>query len=58
MHGRNIKELLLKEALHIQMAQAEECFNHDRGLELPDCWMTTLRRLEGGANLVTFRDVC
>ena len=54
MHGRNIKELLLKEAY------AEEYFNHDRGLELPDCWMITLRRLEGGANLgrpLTFRDV-
>ena len=48
--ARRPKELLLKEALHIQMTPAEERFNRDGGLELPSCWMATLRRLEGGAS--------
>ena len=30
-------ELLLKEALHIQMTPAEEHFNRDRGLEILGC---------------------
>ena len=47
--ARTPKELLLKEALHIQMTPAEERFNRDEGLELPDCWTATLRRLRGGA---------
>ena len=41
------KELLLKEVLHIQMTPTKEHFNCDGGLELPDCWMATLRRLKG-----------
>ena len=28
-------KLQLKEALHMQMTPAEECFNQDRGLEIP-----------------------
>ena len=36
-HGRG-QELLVKEALHIQMIAAEECFNRDGGLEVPGCW--------------------
>ena len=44
------KRLLLKEALHIQMTPAGECFNRDRGLELPDLWIATLRQLQGGAS--------
>jgi len=28
-------KLLHKEALHMQMTPAEECFNKDRGLEIP-----------------------
>ena len=47
---RRPKELLLKEALHIQVTPADEHFNRDRGLELPDYWMVTLTRLEGGVN--------
>ena len=30
-------ELLVKEALHIQMIPTEECFNRDGGLEVPGC---------------------
>ena len=30
-----------KVALHIEMIPAEECFNHDRGLKLSNCWMAT-----------------
>ena len=33
-HGRE-QELLVKEALHIQMTPSEECFNRDGGLESP-----------------------
>ena len=58
--ARRPKELLLKEALHIQMTPAEERFNRDAGLELPGCWTATLRRLQGGAGSgrpLTSRDV-
>ena len=48
--ARRPKELLLKEAFHIQMTPAKECFNRDGGLELPNCWTITLRRLWGGAS--------
>ena len=40
--GRS-KELQLKEALHIQMA-TEELLNRDIGLEVPGCWLATLKR--------------
>ena len=59
------------QVLHIQMTPAEEHFNCDGELELPDCWMATLRRIEGGAssdqpltsrhlltNIVTCHDMC
>ena len=36
-HGRG-QELLVKEALHIQMTPVEEHFNQDGGLEVPGCW--------------------
>ena len=58
--ARGPKELLLKEALHIQMTPAEERFNRDAGLELPGCWTATLRRLQGGAGSgrpLTSRDI-
>ena len=35
--ARRPKELLLKEALHIQITPAEEHFNCNRGLRLSDC---------------------
>ena len=44
-HGRG-QELLVKEALHIQMTPIEECFNQGEGLE--GCWT---RGREGGTTL-------
>ena len=40
------KELILKEAFHIQKMPAGDCIKRDIGLKLPGCWMATLRRLE------------
>ena len=45
--GQGQVELLLKEALHIQMTPAEEHFDQDRGLEIPGWWTTLKRRQEG-----------
>ena len=45
-HGRG-QELLVKEALHIQMKSSEEYFNRDGGLEVPGCWSAVMRR-QGG----------
>ena len=47
-HGRG-QELLVKEALNIQMTSVEERFNRDGGLEVPGCW-TTMMRLGGRSN--------
>ena len=35
--GQGGQELLVKEALHIQMTPVEMCFNQDGGLEVPGC---------------------
>jgi len=43
-------ELLLKEALHIQMTLAEECFNWNKGPEIPGSWITLVRGQEGRSN--------
>ena len=43
-------ELLVKEALHIQMTPSEECFKWDGGLEVPGCWTTVMRREGGRSN--------
>ena len=48
--ARHPRELLLKEAIHIQMTPAEERLNRDAGLELPRCWVAALRRQEGTTN--------
>ena len=48
--ARHPRELLLKEAIHIQMTPAEERLNRDAGLELPGCWVAALRRQEGTTN--------
>ena len=48
-HGRG-QELLVKEALHIQMTPVEERFNRYGGLEVPGCWSAVMRR-QGGAIL-------
>ena len=47
-HGRG-QELLVKEALHIQMTPVEERFNRD-GLEVPGCWTAVMRRQGGRSN--------
>ena len=40
-------ELLVKEALHIQLTSGDEHFNRDEGLELPECWMASVgKRIE------------
>ena len=48
-HGRG-QELLVKEALHIQMTPSEERFNRDGGLEVPGCWTAVMRRQGGRSN--------
>ena len=42
-HGRG-QELLVKEALHIQMIPSEEHFKQEGGLEFLDCWTTVMRK--------------
>ena len=44
------QELLVKEALHIQMTPVEERFNRDGGLEVPGCWTAVMRRQGGRSN--------
>ena len=51
-HGRGQEllvkeELLVREALHIQMTFSEERFNQDGGLEVLSCWTAAMRR-QGG----------
>ena len=48
-HGRG-QELLMKEALHIQMTPVEGRFNRDGGLEVPGCWTAVIRRQGGRSN--------
>ena len=48
-HGGG-QELLVKEALHIQMTPVEEHFNQDGGLEVPGCWTAVMRRQGGRSN--------
>ena len=48
-HGTG-QELLVKEALHIQMTPSGECFNRDGGLEVPGCWIAVMRREGGRSN--------
>jgi len=48
-HGRG-QELLVKEALHIQMTLSQERFNQDVGLEVSGCWITVMRRQGGRSN--------
>ena len=48
-HGRG-KELLVKEALHIQMIPAEEHFNRHGGLEVHGYWTTVMRKQGGRSN--------
>ena len=46
--ARTAKELLVKEAIHIQMNHPS--LNRDEGLELPRCWMAALMNTGGGSN--------
>ena len=41
------KELIVKVALCIQRIQNVSLLNCDGGLELPKCWLTTFKRIEG-----------
>ena len=50
-HGRE-QELLVKEALHIQMTTSDEHFNEDGGLEVPGCWTAVMKR-QGEMNNLT-----
>ena len=43
------QELLVKEALHVQMTPVEERFNRDGGLE-GGCWTAVMRRQRGRSN--------
>ena len=43
--ARRRKELMLKEALHIQTTSEEQRFYRDVGLELPGCWVATIQAL-------------
>ena len=47
---RHPNELLLKEAIHIHMIPVQERLNRDTRLELPGCWVATLRRQESRTN--------
>ena len=38
-----IKDLMIKDALHISLTPEVERFNRDGGLELPACWAATLK---------------
>ena len=45
--ARRTKELKIKEALHIHMTLSHQHLNRDEGLELPGCWMVTMRWMGG-----------
>ena len=38
-------ELRVKEELHIHLTPEDQRFNRDVGLELPGCWVSTLKTL-------------
>ena len=48
--ARRPEELLLKEAIHIQVTPAGKCLNRDGGKGIPRCWTAALKRSEGAAN--------
>ena len=50
------KELLVKEALHIQMAAKNGSLNRDGGVEVHDCWVSAIRRYEQGSQYHHLRD--
>ena len=48
-------ELVMKEALSIRTTPEDARFNRDNGYELPDCWITTYKKLKGRASLSSAR---
>ena len=38
--------LLIKEALHIRLKPTEEEINRDLGLDVPECWVHTIKALK------------
>jgi len=40
-----MKELLVKEAIHIQLTPSEKLLNRDNGWQIPEAWNTTLRKI-------------
>ena len=48
--ARHPSELLLNEAIHINLTSVEKRLNRDTGLEVPGCWVAALRRHEGKTN--------
>ena len=55
-HGRG-QELLVKEALHIQMTPSEECYNWDKGLKSLVAWPLWWGDRKGGAILTNLQGV-
>ena len=43
--ARRRQELMIKEASHINLTPEDQRFNRDGGLELPACWVATLKAL-------------
>ena len=43
-------QLKVKETLHIERTPANTKLNRNGGYELPGCWITTMKKLGGGAN--------
>ena len=43
--AQGVKELRVKEAIHIYMTPQHQYFNRDVGLELPTCWKTILNKI-------------
>ena len=46
--ARTVKELLVKEAIHIRLNHPS--LNKDGSLELPRCWLASLKNTRGGSN--------
>lgn len=40
--------LRIKEALHIQLSKPDQIFNREVGLDIPGCWLATLKTLNFG----------
>ena len=49
-HASRTMQLVVKEAICIQTAPESSHFNHHSGYNIPDCWITTYKKLKGGAH--------